>query len=232
MPSCVRANDSHHCQRHPPPPQGLGSQDQPVASPAWRTRRSGPASIGLVGAGAIVKPLPISASRASISITPWRSRRNSKTGRRYARSVDRLPRRPEGSGLTSEAARTSVRRPGREVRKTVHPQHADLGRRRSGLSGRGHVGRGTPGAVPPTVPRRRSGVLGPCGRTGTPNAQRARCLTPCDSSSTSPCRRHSSICWIRLGNCGTRDVADLLRLHRESILRFVEQDEATFLALG
>ena len=40
------------------------------------------------------------------------------------------------------------------------------------------------------------------------------------------------VVWIRLGNCTTHAVADLLRLHRTSVLLFGEQDEATFLILG
>ena len=35
------------------------------------------------------------------------------------------------------------------------------------------------------------------------------------------------VVWIRLGNCTTQDVADLLRQHHESVRRFAEQDEAT-----
>lgn len=40
------------------------------------------------------------------------------------------------------------------------------------------------------------------------------------------------VIWVRLGNCTTQDVADLLRQHYESVRRFAKQDEATFLALG
>ena len=40
------------------------------------------------------------------------------------------------------------------------------------------------------------------------------------------------VIWIRLGNCTTRDVADLLRHHHDAVVRFNAQDEATFLALG
>jgi len=40
------------------------------------------------------------------------------------------------------------------------------------------------------------------------------------------------VVWIRLGNCPTADVAHLLRTHAEEIRRFVEHDDATFLALG
>ena len=40
------------------------------------------------------------------------------------------------------------------------------------------------------------------------------------------------VVWIRLGNCRTLDIADLLRGHHESVRRFAEQDEATFLILG
>ena len=39
------------------------------------------------------------------------------------------------------------------------------------------------------------------------------------------------VVWIRLGNCGTQDIANLLRRHHESVRRFAEQDEATFLIL-
>ncbi len=38
--------------------------------------------------------------------------------------------------------------------------------------------------------------------------------------------------WIRLGNCRTDDIAQLLRRHSEDIARFDEQDEATVLELG
>jgi predicted nuclease of predicted toxin-antitoxin system len=38
--------------------------------------------------------------------------------------------------------------------------------------------------------------------------------------------------WIRLGNCTTDDVAQLLRRHRDDIIRFNEQSEATVLELG
>lgn len=37
---------------------------------------------------------------------------------------------------------------------------------------------------------------------------------------------------IRLGNCSTRDVADLLARHFETIREFTTQDEASFLSLG
>jgi predicted nuclease of predicted toxin-antitoxin system len=40
------------------------------------------------------------------------------------------------------------------------------------------------------------------------------------------------VIWLRLGNASTEDVAHLLRERREDVLRFVSQDEATFLALG
>ena len=40
------------------------------------------------------------------------------------------------------------------------------------------------------------------------------------------------VLWIRLGNCSTQDVADLLRQHHAAVARFDAQDEATFLALG
>ena len=40
------------------------------------------------------------------------------------------------------------------------------------------------------------------------------------------------VVWIRLGNCRTLDIADLLRGHHESVRRFAEQDEASFLILG
>ena len=40
------------------------------------------------------------------------------------------------------------------------------------------------------------------------------------------------VIWIRTGNCATADVARLLRFRAEQIARFVEEDEATFLALG
>jgi predicted nuclease of predicted toxin-antitoxin system len=37
--------------------------------------------------------------------------------------------------------------------------------------------------------------------------------------------------WIQLGNCTTEDVAQLLRRHRDVIMRFAEQQEATVLEL-
>ena len=40
------------------------------------------------------------------------------------------------------------------------------------------------------------------------------------------------VIWVRLGNCGTQEVADLLRRHVEDIRRFVAHGEVTFLALG
>jgi predicted nuclease of predicted toxin-antitoxin system len=40
------------------------------------------------------------------------------------------------------------------------------------------------------------------------------------------------VVWVRLGNCTTQAVADLLRQHHEALRRFAEQDEARFLALG
>lgn len=40
------------------------------------------------------------------------------------------------------------------------------------------------------------------------------------------------VVWIRLGNCSTADVAQLLRRHRDGIQAFDGQSEATFLALG
>ena len=38
--------------------------------------------------------------------------------------------------------------------------------------------------------------------------------------------------WVRLGNCRTVDVANLLRSRYEDIVRFDAQDEATVLELG
>ena len=40
------------------------------------------------------------------------------------------------------------------------------------------------------------------------------------------------VIWIRLGNCTTRAVAELLRRHHDAVVRFAAQEEATFLALG
>jgi predicted nuclease of predicted toxin-antitoxin system len=40
------------------------------------------------------------------------------------------------------------------------------------------------------------------------------------------------VVWIRLGNCGTEDVAKLLRERCNNIQRFAEQNEATFLVLA
>jgi predicted nuclease of predicted toxin-antitoxin system len=38
--------------------------------------------------------------------------------------------------------------------------------------------------------------------------------------------------WVRLGNCTTDDIAQLLRRHYEDIIRFDDQNEATVLELG
>ena len=38
--------------------------------------------------------------------------------------------------------------------------------------------------------------------------------------------------WIRLGNCTTDDITQLLRRRHEDIIRFNEQNEATVLELG
>lgn len=38
--------------------------------------------------------------------------------------------------------------------------------------------------------------------------------------------------WIRLGNCTTDDIAQLLRRHHADIIHFSEQNEATVLELG
>ena len=38
--------------------------------------------------------------------------------------------------------------------------------------------------------------------------------------------------WIRLGNCTTDDIAQLLRRRHDDIIQFNEQDEATVLELG
>lgn len=40
------------------------------------------------------------------------------------------------------------------------------------------------------------------------------------------------VVWLRVGNASTEDVAALMRSRREDILRFLSQDEASFLALG
>lgn len=40
------------------------------------------------------------------------------------------------------------------------------------------------------------------------------------------------VVWLRLGNCTTKDVADLLRQRVDDVRLFAEQDEATFLELG
>jgi predicted nuclease of predicted toxin-antitoxin system len=38
--------------------------------------------------------------------------------------------------------------------------------------------------------------------------------------------------WIRLGNCSTDDIAQLLRRRQTDVIRFSEDDEATVLELG
>ena len=40
------------------------------------------------------------------------------------------------------------------------------------------------------------------------------------------------VVWIRLGNCATADVARLLHVRAEQIARFVDHEDAAFLALG
>lgn len=40
------------------------------------------------------------------------------------------------------------------------------------------------------------------------------------------------VVWIRLGNCATADVSRLLRLRAGELVRFVEHEDAAFLALG
>jgi predicted nuclease of predicted toxin-antitoxin system len=40
------------------------------------------------------------------------------------------------------------------------------------------------------------------------------------------------VIWLRLGNCSTEDVAQLLRRRRDDIEAFAEHEEAGFLALG
>ena len=39
------------------------------------------------------------------------------------------------------------------------------------------------------------------------------------------------VIWVRLGNCTTDDIEDLIRRHQQSIERFAAQDEATVLVL-
>ena len=40
------------------------------------------------------------------------------------------------------------------------------------------------------------------------------------------------VVWIRLGNCTTAEIFDLLRIRRPEIERFTEDPDASFLALG
>jgi predicted nuclease of predicted toxin-antitoxin system len=40
------------------------------------------------------------------------------------------------------------------------------------------------------------------------------------------------VVWLRLGNCTTQDIVDLLRKHVGDIRQFAEQDEVSFLELG
>ena len=40
------------------------------------------------------------------------------------------------------------------------------------------------------------------------------------------------VVWLRVGNCATKDIADLLRQHVDDLTRFEAQNEATFLELG
>ncbi len=40
------------------------------------------------------------------------------------------------------------------------------------------------------------------------------------------------VVWLRMGNCTTQDLVDLLRRHVDDVERFSIQDEAAFLELG
>ena len=40
------------------------------------------------------------------------------------------------------------------------------------------------------------------------------------------------VVWIRLGNCSTRQVSELIRREKETILKFIEDETASFLALS
>jgi len=40
------------------------------------------------------------------------------------------------------------------------------------------------------------------------------------------------VIWIRLGNCTTQDVVQLLRVHRDDVRSFWQQEELAVLALG
>jgi predicted nuclease of predicted toxin-antitoxin system len=40
------------------------------------------------------------------------------------------------------------------------------------------------------------------------------------------------VLWVRLGNCTTREVAELLERHRPSVIDFVAHSEIAFLSLG
>lgn len=40
------------------------------------------------------------------------------------------------------------------------------------------------------------------------------------------------VVWVRLGNCSTADVAQLLRTRHEQVMAFAAHDEAAFIALG
>ncbi len=40
------------------------------------------------------------------------------------------------------------------------------------------------------------------------------------------------VIWIRLGNCTTQDVGQLLRVHRDDVHSFWQRDELAVLALG
>ncbi|HJX29360.1 MAG TPA: DUF5615 family PIN-like protein [Thermoanaerobaculia bacterium] len=39
------------------------------------------------------------------------------------------------------------------------------------------------------------------------------------------------VAWIRLGNCSTADIAQLLRTHHKQVMVFAAHDEAAFIAL-
>ena len=40
------------------------------------------------------------------------------------------------------------------------------------------------------------------------------------------------VVWVRLGNCTSREVVELLERHRASVIEFVAHPEIAFLALG
>jgi predicted nuclease of predicted toxin-antitoxin system len=57
--------------------------------------------------------------------------------------------------------------------------------------------------------------------------QPARALT-----TVYPGSGHVKVVWIRLGNCSTREIEEILRAHHADLLAFEQDEYGAFLALG